>query len=86
MEEIQWLVEELRKRFPNLIANIDEPENPNGNYWLNAKVNEKLVIIEWVPQHGFGFFADDAGYGEKPAEFVLTKEAALEKVIGLLLP
>jgi hypothetical protein len=82
MNEIEWLAEQLKVRLPEVVSKVDKPHRPTGNHWLDVTKGEKCVTVEWRPGQGFGFFAEDAGYGEGPAEVITTKEEALEKIIS----
>ncbi len=82
MNEIEWLVEQLKARLPEATSKVDEPHHPTGNHWLDVTKRETRVTVEWRPGQGFGFFADDAGYGEGPEEVIPEKEKALEKIIS----
>jgi len=84
MNEIEWLVEQLKTRLSDLEIKVDEPYHPTGNHWLDAKKDQKRVTVEWRPGQGFGFFAEDADYGEGPEEVIPEKEKALEKIIDSL--
>ncbi len=86
MNEIEWLVEQLKKRLPEAQTHVDAPERPKGNHWLDVRQGQKLITVEWRPEQGFGFYAADAGYGEGPAEIVSSKEEALEKIMISLQP
>lgn len=81
MNEIEWLVKQLKTRLPDLEIKVDEPNLPTGNHWLDAKRDKKHVIVQWRPGQGFGFFAEDADYSERPREVISEKEKALEKII-----
>ncbi len=82
MNEIEWLAELLNTHLPDATVKVDEPHPPTGNHWLDVTRNEKHVTVEWRQGRGFGFFAEDAGYGEGPEEVIPEKEKALEKILA----
>lgn len=84
MNEFESLVEKVREQFPDAQIKVDLPEATNGNCWLDAKMGLKRVTVEWRPGKGFGFFAEDAGYGEGPNEIIPDKDKAFEKVTAFL--
>jgi len=85
MNEIEWLVEQLKVRLPDVKIEVDAPERPKGIYWIDMKKGQKLLTFAWRSEQGFGFFSKDCGYGEGPEEIIPEKKKALEKVITLLL-
>ncbi len=80
MNEIEWLTEQLKVQLPDAIVKIDEPHHSTGNHWLDVILNGKCVTVEYRQEQGFGFFAEDAGYGEGPNEIIPEKEKVLEKI------
>ncbi len=80
--DVEWLIKELKKRLPDVVVKVDEPELASGNYWLDIKRSDKEIVVEWRQKEGFGFFAEDASFGEGPNEIIADKEAALEKILS----
>ena len=83
MRDIVWLTEQLKAHLPDATVKVDEPHHPTGNYWLDVTKDQKHVAVEWQQKHGFGFFAEDSAYGERPNEIIPEKEKVLEKIISV---
>lgn len=80
MNEFELFVEKLKGRFPDAEMHIEAPDKPKGNYWLDIRNGQKLVTLEWRPEQGFGFYAEDAGYGEGPEAIIPEGDNALERL------
>jgi DNA-binding phage protein len=74
----------LTKLLPQSEINVDEPERPGGNYWVDVRSGKKRHTLEYRPGKGFGLFHEDAGYGEGPAEIYRTAERAAQRLAQLM--
>ncbi|MDX1951036.1 MAG: helix-turn-helix transcriptional regulator [Verrucomicrobiota bacterium] len=83
-KDIQELQERLGRSLSNCTIEIDAPERPEGNTWLDFRAGKKRLTIEYRPQQGFGIFHGGVGYGEGPAEIYRTAELAARRVVQLL--
>ena len=81
---IQRLRKLLSDRLPQSRIHIDEPENPNGSYWVDVTCGRKRQTIEYRPKNGFGVFHDKAGFGEGPAEIYRSPELAAQRVAQMV--
>lgn len=83
MDDFTWLETQVRLQFPDAQIHTDLPEMPQGDSWLDLVKDGKKETVQWKPGVGFGFFADDATFGEGPNQIILEKEKALEKLVLL---
>lgn len=67
----------LRQRAPKLT---------DGVWWLDARLGESFVTVEWHPQHGFGITKSglDDLYNERADEVFADVDAATSRVVALL--
>jgi DNA-binding transcriptional regulator YiaG len=86
MNEIERLRGRIAKRFPTAHLSVDAPGQPSGSWWLDVKLNDHVVVVEWRPGRGFGIstVSEDA-YGVGPDEIYTDADAAFERVKALLL-
>lgn len=77
-------IAQIRAKFPTAKIKTDWPEKPTGNCWLDVWLKQKHITVEWSPKRGFGFFARDAGYGERPKHVDKSKEFAFARICRLL--
>ena len=84
MNTFEKLVLDIKIKFPLAHIKVDPPERPSDNHWLDIRLINKLVTIEWVPDKGFGFFAADSGYGEGPNTIIPERDKALAHINELL--
>ena len=84
MNAFESMKEEAKKQFPDATISVDYPEKEGGWQWLDVRLNNKHVAVEWRPKEGFGFFAEDAGYGEGPNEIFTETDKAIERLITKL--
>ncbi len=76
----------LSERFPDAQLTLDRPDAPEGLWWLGVRLGEQFVIVEWVPDSGFGVSGrEDSVYGEGADEVYATSDEAYNRVLRLLL-
>jgi Type III secretory pathway, lipoprotein EscJ len=68
MTIIQQFVDEAKDLMPLLQISADQPDNPNGIYWLDIESDDFTTAVSWSAGHGFGFYTQDNIYGERPDE------------------
>ncbi len=86
MNAIESLQENVLRKVPNAWARIRRPRDPEGVWWLDIKVDEHFVTVEWSPRRGYGVSASllGDGYGEGPEETYESEAEAAARVVGLL--
>ncbi len=88
MNQLQRLRDDLAKRFPGLPAEIDEPADPGGSWFLDVKRGADIppVVVEWRPDRGFGVSTPSEGdYGCGPDEVYPNERSAFDRVVRLVL-
>jgi hypothetical protein len=75
---------QLLEAGPDLSVEVDEPDSPDANWWIDIRRANKRITIEYRPRYGFGLFHQKSGYGEGPAEIYRTPELAARRVAQLL--
>ncbi|MEX2186636.1 MAG: helix-turn-helix domain-containing protein [Pirellulales bacterium] len=83
---LSTLRDKLAKRFPNAVVDLDESPNANASSFLNVRLNDHSVTVEWRQKRGFGVSSrPDIGYGEGVDETYSNEKDAVKRVAGLLL-
>jgi len=83
------LLEQLQARViaqvPGVETKIEAPLRENGVWWLDVKLREQTLAIEWSRWQGFGVSSlPSQGLGEKPDETYTELEQATARVLELL--
>jgi hypothetical protein len=88
MNDILQLKADLLTELPGLSANLDEPMDPQGKWWIDLKYQGHCVTVEWMPSIGFGVSAPTpetvVGYGEGPEEALHSLAETRDRVLYLL--
>jgi len=89
MNEIERLQHEIARRIPdvNMVPGTP-PRVRHGPHWLDVRLGERHIVIEWRPGKGFGVSDEtppsEGGYGEGPGEVFRYRAAVLDRVAALL--
>jgi len=83
--EIQFFVECLRVTIPDIVVSIDEPENPNGESWIDIRCGSYPISISYRPRHGFGVYISADAYGERPDEVYRSAKTAAKRLTQICL-
>jgi len=62
---------------------VDAPDNPSGEHWIDISLNGFQTNIAWRPAHGFGVYTSDTTFGEGPDEVYKRPEDAVRRVLQL---
>lgn len=85
MNDIERLREELRRRFPEIGAQIDRPDRSGGSWFLDLDLAGRKAVVEWRPERGFGVLArEGALFGDRPDEIYPELESAVGRIEELL--
>ena len=63
----------------------DPGESPSTSWWMEARLNDKLAIVEW--NYSFGFGVSDGpgeGFNDPPDIIVETESEALIEILRIL--
>jgi DNA-binding XRE family transcriptional regulator len=88
MNQVERLKEDLLNRFPNLAAEIDEPADHRGSWFLDVRreAGGSSIVVEWRPDRGFGISTPSAeDYGTGPDELYPNEKAAFDRLVRLIL-
>lgn len=70
----------LSEERPGLVLAIDRPRDDTGQWFIDIALPRGLFSFMWDSQHGFGFYAEDSGYGEAPNERLSDPLAVARRV------
>lgn len=86
MYPIESIEQEIRSQIPSAWTRLDRPANQNGEWWLDVKLNDHIVRIQWSAALGFGVTASAGwdGYGEGPEEVFGDTNEVVARVVALL--
>lgn len=86
MNAIESLAAAVSQAVPAAWTRLRTPRDPTGVWWLDTKVDDHHVTVEWSPQRGFSVSASvlGDGYGEGPEETYPEADTAIARVVELL--
>jgi DNA-binding transcriptional regulator YiaG len=83
---MEQLVERLQERFPEAEFHLDRPDSVEASWWLDIRLADYSVTVEWRPGYGFGLSSRaSAVYGERSDEVYPSEEEAYRRIVQLLL-
>lgn len=88
LNQIQRLRRDLLERLPDLVADIDEPADERGSWFLDLRREGRAnsIVVEWRPDRGFGVSTLTSGdYGSGPDEVYPNVRAAFDRIVQLFL-
>lgn len=81
-EPIHELIDALQSEV-SVSFDIDEPSNPDGDWWLDLEIDGMRSNILWQSALGFGLFTDASGYGRRPQEIYRKPAEASARILQL---
>lgn len=86
-QQVAEIEKKLRLRFPHATVQVDAPSDPKGSWFLDVKLKDHIVTIEWKDTLGFSVTTNPSarGYGEKGDENYHQLSGAYNRVAALLL-
>lgn len=81
---IEHLKQLLARALPSSRIDVDEPDRPGGNYWVDVSIGNKRHTLEYRPEQGFGLYHKSAACGEGPAEIYRTPERVAQRIGQLM--
>jgi DNA-binding Xre family transcriptional regulator len=85
MNPVQKLEKVIRKSFPAASCALDAPEKLAGSWFLDIRLADYWLNVEWQQKRGFGLTArNDVVYGEGADEAYPDFGPAVRRVLGLL--
>jgi hypothetical protein len=65
---------------------LTRPRYANGVWWLDLRLDDQIVVVEWMGDRGFGVSktTKDTGFGEGPDEVFDSREPATTRALELL--
>jgi DNA-binding Xre family transcriptional regulator len=86
MKPIHELMESLRKAIPAAKLRLDEPDNSEGEWFLDIVHKGKGFVIQWRERGPFGLssMGKDTGIGQKADELYSTADAVEARLVKLL--
>ena len=80
---IDEFVEALRREIPDVVVDVDRPDDPNGETWIDIRTPEFSTNVSYRPSEGFGVYVSDGAYGDGPDEIFRVAEKAVQRVAQL---
>ena len=85
MTPIAHLVHEIKAAFPLALIAEDPPAHDGGNYHLDIRLGDRLVVVEWRPSQGLGIsLVAEAALDDGPDFRTMDADEALHHVARLL--
>lgn len=86
MNALETLQTRLRERFPSLESTLDPGESGTASWYLDVRLGNHSIVIEWRPGFGFGVTSGhEASYGAGPDERFDEPDETFRRVVLLLL-
>ena len=83
---IEQLVDQIHERFPQAELSLDAPDFAEASWWLDLRLADYRLAIEWRPAFGFGLSSrSEEVYGELSDEVYSSQEEAYRRIVQLLL-
>lgn len=84
-DPVELFIDILKELQPELVAKVDEPLNPIGEWWIDVTfTNGEVWSVLWTSSRGFGLFEADAGFfGGAPSHREIISRLAAEKFLEL---
>lgn len=64
---------------PDAVVTVDRPMRPEWEWWIDARLADRVETASWSPEHGYGLYAPDAGFGEAPGVRTHDLEEAVRR-------
>jgi DNA-binding Xre family transcriptional regulator len=86
MKSIHELIESVQKAIPAAKFRLDEPDNPEGEWFLDIVHKGKGFVVQWRKGGPFGLssMGKDTGIGQKADELYSAPEAVEARLHKLL--
>lgn len=86
MKSIHELVERVQKATPAAKLRLDEPVDPDGEWFLDIGCKEQGFVVQWREGGPFGLssMGKDTGLGQKADELYPTPDALVARLLQLL--
>jgi DNA-binding Xre family transcriptional regulator len=86
MKPIHELMEGVRKAVPAAKFRLDEPDDPEGEWFLDVVHKGKGFVVQWREGGPFGLssMGKDTGIGQRADELYPAREAAEARLVKLL--
>jgi transcriptional regulator with XRE-family HTH domain len=86
MKSIHELLERIRKAIPEVKSRLDEPDNPEGEWYLDIVHKGKGIVVQWREGGpvGLSSMGKETEIGQKADELYSTLETAATRLVALL--
>lgn len=81
-EPVHEFIEVLQSE-ASVAFEIDEPSNPDGEWWIDIEIDGMHANISWKIATGFGIFNNESGYGGRPQEIYRNPDEASVRILQL---
>ncbi|MGC2855469.1 hypothetical protein ACM64Y_08340 [Novispirillum sp. DQ9] len=82
--EIARLAALLADSHPGSRLEVDAPDDPQGEWWLDVTIGAFSTAIAWRPALGFGLYGEDDAYGTGPEEIYRTPDMVAARLGQIL--
>lgn len=74
----------LKVAIPNVLIDVDQPRDPDGEWWIDVACDDFKSSVAWRPDHGFGIFTSAPGFAERPDEIYRPAALAAKRLSQLV--
>lgn len=82
LSALEVFMSACRQQWPDVAIEVDEPLNPDGQWWIEVRLANFIFTLIWKAGSGFGFYTDFEASAdwEKPAEIHRSPEQAIKRL------
>jgi DNA-binding transcriptional regulator YiaG len=84
-KDARYLAAQLLERVPGVEVKVTSPSGRGTVWWIDARVGQHDVMVEWSPDDGFGLSSTEANdYNTAASEIFADADRALARIIEVL--
>lgn len=84
-DRVETLRRLLQERFADVTMAIDPPSRPNGDWFIDVRLGDQTLVVEFRPSLGFGLSSTPGeSLGEGPDEFLDDESGVVDRISELV--
>lgn len=84
-KDARYLAAQLLERVPGITVKVTAPSGRGKVWWIDASWQGHEVVIEWLPEDGFGLSSTDGNdFNTAASETIVDADVAVERIIDVL--
>lgn len=84
-KDARYLAAQLLERVPGAEVKVTSPSGRGTVWWIDARVGQHDVVVEWSPDDGFGLSSTEGNdYNTTASEIFADADEALARIVEVL--